>query len=607
MYSIQSRSYIANKLFFNAVLCRTLHQFPPKPMTVRSQKIRPVFGEDKSISHPTPDVQTEYNGILIDPRIRPMPSNVLYGKKLLKFKQTMYHKIWRSLTSQNFSRFDKLFLELTNSYVPMDEVFYTLKLWGYVVSHRHISENAYLVLDEMKQADMHPVVVRMNQRMLESYMEMKNISAVGHRHMWQNICKLCWQSSLSLMRKRRKAHLRRLRATHPNEAIAILSSRDGMRLLFDDYNSHADLIATARVQSVLNGEDELMQELLLMEEEIEEEEQEEANELSDDGEDDDDEETAYIKSRLGEGTIYERGSNFSQSITNEEGDLLKDDFFEEMEEQQLLLETGIQEADPQKTNISEMFSHMHDENPQKLGQLLAMHDLVYSAQARHMMPNPEEQASIMQQQKHFPSLSSVVGAAINSQHDQETPWERQKSTSSLPLSSSSYMPGGVDASASEHLLARDEEARRGLLAIRAARSKFRPTLGEVQPRDAVKLVSEHLEDILEASQDISAASLDSLKRDLKVDAGSSSNLMEKEIGFYGDEETSKRLDILPRIPDQLRDRMMGSWRESNGNVNLLERSSFAQHSYKEHETDKDELENLLDDYLNSVSFSNAKK
>ena len=77
----------------------------------------------------------------------------------------------------DWSTWERRFWELKERSIPYDETAYTLLLHGYVLSHRHQSENAYLVLDEMKKAETHPVSNSLFQHFFDIFEMLGGVSS----------------------------------------------------------------------------------------------------------------------------------------------------------------------------------------------------------------------------------------------------------------------------------------------------------------------------------------------------------------------------------------------------------------------------------------------
>eukprot|EP00434_Breviolum_minutum_P033634 symbB.v1.2.029761.t2/scaffold3294.1/size59574/2 len=121
----------------------------------------------------------------------------------------------------DWSTWERRFWELKERSIPYDETAYTLLLHGYVLSHRHQSENAYLVLDEMKKAETHPALVRLNERMLNSVFELQELGLRPEAALWQNVVRLCFHCSVRFQKKRRKRLKQELKELEPDDALAL--------------------------------------------------------------------------------------------------------------------------------------------------------------------------------------------------------------------------------------------------------------------------------------------------------------------------------------------------------------------------------------------------
>merc|ERR1740139_1175632 len=125
---------------------------------------------------------------------------------------------------------ERAFWELRERAIPYNEVTYTLLLHGYLLSHRHVAENSYQVLEEMRQAETHPALLRLNQRMLDSAFE---LAEMGHRPQaarWRNVTLLCWHVAVRFQKKRQARLRDELEALEPNAAL-MLSPGDAQRWL----------------------------------------------------------------------------------------------------------------------------------------------------------------------------------------------------------------------------------------------------------------------------------------------------------------------------------------------------------------------------------------
>merc|ERR1719343_1775104 len=107
----------------------------------------------------------------------------------VRFK--MNRQIWEHMVYYDWSAWERRFWEMRERAIPYDEVTYTLLMHGYLLSHRHSGENAYHVLEEMRRAEMHPALVRLNQRLLDSSFELLELGHRPEASLWQNVARLC--------------------------------------------------------------------------------------------------------------------------------------------------------------------------------------------------------------------------------------------------------------------------------------------------------------------------------------------------------------------------------------------------------------------------------
>merc|ERR1712032_215070 len=89
-----------------------------------------------------------------------------------------------------------------------------------------------MVLEEMRQAETHPALLRLNQRLLDSAFELRALGVQPPDSMWLNVVKLCYHSSARFQKKRRKRLQRELEALEPDEVLQ-LESKDAVQWLRD--------------------------------------------------------------------------------------------------------------------------------------------------------------------------------------------------------------------------------------------------------------------------------------------------------------------------------------------------------------------------------------
>lgn len=156
-----------------------------------------------------------------NPPLEPQPGEALTQDQVKELRKKIYRKIFHSMCYFDWSLWERYFWELKDRAIPYDETAYTLLLHGYILSHRHQSENAYLVLDEMKRAETHPALVRLNERMMNSAFELKELGVQPMASSWQNVVRLCFHCSVRFQKKRQKRLRAELEALEPDDALAL--------------------------------------------------------------------------------------------------------------------------------------------------------------------------------------------------------------------------------------------------------------------------------------------------------------------------------------------------------------------------------------------------
>eukprot|EP00452_MALV-II_sp_L67-6_P000100 gene100-184_t len=139
----------------------------------------------------------------------------------------LHDKIWNCICqNQDWDTWEQTFAEFREQDLQYTEVTYTLLLHGFLLSHRHRSENAFLVLEEMKQCRFIPgALIRLNEGMLNSYFELLELDARPPPQLWQNVTRLCYHSALRY-RKKRMQQLRAELAELPGDDVLRLTPAD---------------------------------------------------------------------------------------------------------------------------------------------------------------------------------------------------------------------------------------------------------------------------------------------------------------------------------------------------------------------------------------------
>jgi hypothetical protein len=153
-------------------------------------------------------------------------------------RQKLESGLWTSITSRNWDQFDLLLQEFPRNGISHDEVSYTMMAHGYLLSHRHVSSNALLVIEEMKTADMHPAIIALNERLILSHLAFVNAGIRPYSYNWQNFARLAWMSAARLRNSRArmiKTHLQAL----PAEVVIDRISANDVRKMIANEHEHA--------------------------------------------------------------------------------------------------------------------------------------------------------------------------------------------------------------------------------------------------------------------------------------------------------------------------------------------------------------------------------
>ncbi|CEL94352.1 unnamed protein product [Vitrella brassicaformis CCMP3155] len=136
-------------------------------------------------------------------------------------KMTYYWRLWRAIVERDWCEWERLFEQMKSQNMLLDEATYTLKLHGFILSHRHRSEQALLILEEMKEAKMHPAIIRINEGLVRSYFELQEMRCEAGRPHWQNFCFISWIAAINFMRKRERRMWSALMKARPDDVLQL--------------------------------------------------------------------------------------------------------------------------------------------------------------------------------------------------------------------------------------------------------------------------------------------------------------------------------------------------------------------------------------------------
>jgi len=140
-------------------------------------------------------------------------------------------RLWQSLASKDWVRWEQVIDLYKEENLPLDEVSFSLVVHGYLMSHHHPSSMAILVVDEMKSQNIHPAIVQLNERLIDSFFELSEMGIKSSLNGWQNIARMSWMSA---------ARLRKKRAKRVREFLKSLPTREVLQLTVEDVKKLMD-------------------------------------------------------------------------------------------------------------------------------------------------------------------------------------------------------------------------------------------------------------------------------------------------------------------------------------------------------------------------------
>ncbi|KJP89555.1 hypothetical protein AK88_00766 [Plasmodium fragile] len=143
------------------------------------------------------------------------------GQDENEVKRIYYFKLWNALTEHNFTLFENTIQQFLNEGHKYDEVVYSILIHSYVLNHKKKNENAYLVIEEMKRSYMHPAIIKLNERMINSFLELEMIFCEPSKSLWINICRLVWETSIKLNRERKRKLKEKLQLMPPQDVLTL--------------------------------------------------------------------------------------------------------------------------------------------------------------------------------------------------------------------------------------------------------------------------------------------------------------------------------------------------------------------------------------------------
>ncbi|KAF4639756.1 hypothetical protein TGRH88_055280 [Toxoplasma gondii] len=133
-------------------------------------------------------------------------------------KNALHKRIWNALRKKKFRDFEHAMAEMEAARLRPDEVSFTLHLYGVLLSSRHDNAQAWEVLNLMKASKVHPTLVRYNERILTSYMELAALKAEPHPDNTRKLLRAAWLLA-ALVRNRRQRWIARKNASLREQGV----------------------------------------------------------------------------------------------------------------------------------------------------------------------------------------------------------------------------------------------------------------------------------------------------------------------------------------------------------------------------------------------------
>jgi hypothetical protein len=191
-------------------------------------------------------------------RLTDEPGSVSTGSSfdvVADLRKRLDFRLWQSLAAKDWVKWEQIVDQYKEEELPLDEVSFSLVVHGYLMSHHHPSSMAILVLDEMKRQNIHPAIIELNEKLVDSFFELSEMGIKSSLNGWQNIARLAWMSAARL-RKKRSKRVREFLKSLPTEEVLQLTVDDVGKLVDGEHE-------IAKIISQGEGPDEEEEENLL--------------------------------------------------------------------------------------------------------------------------------------------------------------------------------------------------------------------------------------------------------------------------------------------------------------------------------------------------------
>ncbi|SBT36562.1 conserved Plasmodium protein, unknown function [Plasmodium ovale wallikeri] len=138
-----------------------------------------------------------------------------------KYKNRLHKKLWIALKRSNEEEFERHYNVL--SMHPMkDEVSFSILLHGrLIISKGNKLEECFKILNEMKTNRIHCSLIRLNERLLYSYYELRKLNAQPNRKQWMKVLRTVWFTAALIKARRQKFILRKVKNGNINDPTSL--------------------------------------------------------------------------------------------------------------------------------------------------------------------------------------------------------------------------------------------------------------------------------------------------------------------------------------------------------------------------------------------------
>eukprot|EP00388_Colpodella_angusta_P017032 GDKJ01042188.1.p1 GENE.GDKJ01042188.1~~GDKJ01042188.1.p1 ORF type:complete len:618 (+),score=131.48 GDKJ01042188.1:11-1864(+) len=134
-------------------------------------------------------------------------------------KTKAHKKLWILAKRKSWHSWHKALEELRNCGAPLDEVSYSLMIHLTLLSPDSKKERVWDILTEMKEAHVHPSLIRLNHRLCAMWFELDSIKCTPEEEDWRKMLRFAWFAAFFVRGRRQRAIARRNQYLHETHGI----------------------------------------------------------------------------------------------------------------------------------------------------------------------------------------------------------------------------------------------------------------------------------------------------------------------------------------------------------------------------------------------------